>query len=142
MEAEGFLVVLDGSATSERAVDVALAYAEKAGESVTLLAIIPPRLWRAKQGQFQVPPDNHDEAFAHSLIAAAKARCAERGVKAIGRLRSGPPAHVIEEEAARGYEMVVIGERRNLVGAPSLVSIVRDKLPVPLEVVEETAQAG
>jgi nucleotide-binding universal stress UspA family protein len=135
----GFLVVLDGSATSERALDTALAEAEKSGAGVTLLAIIPPRLWRAKQGQFQVPPDNHDEEFARSLIANGKRRCAERGVKCTGRLRAGPPAHVIVEEAGHGYERVVIGERRNLVGAPSLVSIVRDRLPAPLEVVEESA---
>src|SRR5712691_5709806 len=110
--AAGFLVVLDGSVTSERALDVALAHAEKSSAPLTLLAIIPPRLWRAKQGQFQVPPDSHDEDFARSLIADARQRCAERGVKAIERLRSGAPAHVILEEAAKGYELVILGERR------------------------------
>ena len=135
----GFLVFLDGSATSERALDVALTRAEKTGAPVTLLAIIPPRLWRAKQGQFQVSPDSHDEEFARMLIADAKARCEKRGVKAYERVRSGSPAEIIVEEAERGFELIVIGERRHLAGAPTLVSIVRDRMPVPLEIVEESA---
>ncbi|MCA1833979.1 MAG: universal stress protein [Actinomycetota bacterium] len=135
----GFLVFLDGSATSERALDVALTRAEKTGAAVTLLAIVPPTLWRAKQGQFQVSPVDHDDEFARSLIADAKAACAERGVTVFDVMRSGPPAQIIVEEAAKGYEVVVIGERRNLVGAPTLVSIVKDRLPTALEIVEESA---
>jgi len=104
---------------------------------VTCLAIIPPRLWRAKQGQFQMAPEKHDESFAHELLAAARARCEHARVEAHTLVRAGSPAAVLVEEAGRGYDALVLGERRAATGAPSLASIVRSRVPVPVEVVAE-----
>lgn len=136
-EGRGLLVVLDGSETSRRALDLAIERARDRGLPVTLLSIVPPRLWRARRGQFQVAPEKHDEEFARTLLAEGKRACKAAGVQASSRLRSGPPAEVILEEASRGFDLVVLGERRNQVGAPTLVSIVKGRLASPLEVVAE-----
>lgn len=133
----GVLVVLDGSETAERALDVAIEHAVERSLPVTCLAIVPPRLWRAKQGQFQMSPETHDEAFAQELAAGGRDRCEKHGVAAATLVRAGAPASVIVDEARQGYDLVVLGERRSLTGAPTLASIVRDRLPVPLEVVRD-----
>jgi nucleotide-binding universal stress UspA family protein len=120
----GTLAVYDGSTVSDRALQAALDRAKETGGRVTVLVVIPPRLWRAKRGQFQISPDKHDEEFSRTLIDRAKRLCAASGVKAKGLLRSGPPLGVILEESRKGYEAVVIGDRGNLTGAPSLASLV------------------
>ncbi len=140
-EAGGLLVLVDGSETGRRALDVAVERARDKDLSLTLLAIVPPRLWRARQAQFQTSGEKHDEEFARELLAQAHRTAKQRGVHANERLRSGAPADVIVEEAARGFDAIVIGERRNLVGAPGLVSIVRGRLTIGLEVVEEDASS-
>ncbi|SRR5260221_8437281 len=136
--AQGVLVTLDGSATSEQALEVAIERALARVIAVTCLAIIPPRLWRAKQGQFQMAPEKHDESFAQELVAMGKERCEKQGVEARTNVRAGSPAAIIVEEAARGYELIVLGERRSLTGAPSLASIVRERIPAAVEIVRET----
>jgi len=123
------LLVYDGSTISDRALDAAIARALADDATVTLLGVVPPRLWRARRGQFQIPPDKHDEAFAHEQLARAKQRCKEAGVRAETRVRTGAPAHVIAEEAARGFQVLVMPERQSLTGAPSLAKV----LTVPAE---------
>jgi nucleotide-binding universal stress UspA family protein len=123
------LLVYDGSTIADRALEAAIARARSDDATVTILGVVPPRLWRAKRGQFQIPPDKHDEAFAHDQLARAKARCKEAGVRAETRVRVGAPAHVIAEEAARGFQVLVMPERHNLTGAPSLAKV----LAVPAE---------
>ena len=130
-------MVVDGSETGRRALDRALQRARERGTSVTLLAIVPPRLWRAKQAQFQASPDKHDEEFARGLLSEAKQICKREGVRCAGRLRAGPPADVITEEAGRGFDGVILGERRRTTGAPSLGAILRARLAISVEVVEE-----
>jgi nucleotide-binding universal stress UspA family protein len=133
----GVLVLLDGSETSERALDLAIERALERRLPVTCLAVVPPRLWRAKQGQFQMAPETHDELFAADLVAMARDRCEKHGVDARTLVRCGALAAIIVEEAREGYALVVLGERRSLTGAPSLASIVRDRLAVPVDVVAE-----
>lgn len=129
--------MLDGSETSLQALDLAINRAIERRTSVTCLAIIPPRLWRAKQGQFQMAPEKHDESFAHELVTAAREQCRKANVDARTLVRSGSPAAVLVEEAGRGYDLLVLGERRPLTGAPSLAAIVRGRVPVPVDVVSE-----
>lgn len=133
----GILAVVDGSATGDRALDHAIALAIDQAAPLTLLFVIPPRLWRAKRAQFDISPVKHDEAFAHEVLAAGKQRCAAAGVHASTRVRTGAPAEVLVEEVARGFERVVVGERRSPVGAPGLVAILREPIGDRLEVVEE-----
>lgn len=118
------LCLFDGSSVSSRALDVAIERARERGTGITVLAVVPPRLWRAKQAQFQMSMDKHDEEFARTQIDRAKTACKEAGVRSRGLLRAGAPLQVILEEAAKGYEAVVIGDRRSLTGAPSLAALV------------------
>jgi nucleotide-binding universal stress UspA family protein len=134
-ESSGVLVLLDGSETAERALDRAIELAARDGLPVTCLAVIPPRLWRAKQGQFQMSPEKHDEEFAQELSRAGRDRCIKHGVDAGTRVRSGAPARIVVEEAANGYAHVVLGERPSLTGAPTLASIVRGRIAATLDVV-------
>jgi len=119
-----FLLVYDGSSIADRALDATITRALSSDASVTLLFVVPPRLWRAKRGQFQISPEKHDEEFARDLLAHAKHRCREAGVRVETRVRTGPPAHVIAEEASRDYEVIVFAERPNVTGAPTLASVV------------------
>lgn len=118
------LLVYDGSTLADRALDAAVARALATGASITLLAVIPPRLWRARRGQYQISAEKHDEEFAREQLGRARERCTAAGVHAEIRVRTGPPASVIAEEAGKGYAALVIAERRSLVGAPSLARIV------------------
>jgi nucleotide-binding universal stress UspA family protein len=128
------LLVYDGSSVAERALGIAVDRARDGGSSgVTILAVIPPRLWRAKRGQFQIPPDKHDEEFVRTQIAHAKVVCGEAGIRCEGQVRTGPPVRVISEEAARGYGVVVLPSRPSLTGAPSLAALVR--VPASCEIV-------
>jgi nucleotide-binding universal stress UspA family protein len=118
------LLVYDGSSIADRALDQTIARTRSSGAVITLLCVVPPRLWRARRGQFQMSAEKHDEEFAHEQLARAQQRCREAGVKAETRVRVGPPAHVIAEEAARGYGVLVLVERPSLTGAPTLAKIV------------------
>lgn len=137
---EGVLVFIDGSDTGRRALDVAMGRARDRGTSLTVLAVVPPRLWRAKRSAFQIPQDRRDEDFVERLLEDARRHCHEGGIEAETRVRSGPPADIICDEALRGFDLLVIGERPSLVGAPSLASIVKDRLDMPLEIVREDGE--
>jgi nucleotide-binding universal stress UspA family protein len=127
------LLVYDGSSIADRALEAAIARALSDEGSITLLGVVPPRLWRAKRGQFQIPAEKHDEEFAREQLHRAQVRCKEAGVKADIRVRTGAPAAVIAEEAARGYGALVISERKSLTGAPPLARLVA--VPQGMEVV-------
>lgn len=122
------LVVFDGSTLSGRAAHRAADLARERASEVTVLVVTPPRLWRGKRAQFEIPLESRDEAFARSLLAAAKEMFGALGVKASGRLRSGRPAEVIADEASRGFDLVVLGDRQNPSGAKTLGEIVRDQI--------------
>jgi nucleotide-binding universal stress UspA family protein len=118
------LLVYDGSTIADRALDVAIERARSSGASIVLLAVVPPRLWRARRGQFQVSPEKHDEEFALAQLARARDRCHAAGIHTDQRVRTGAPAHAIAEEAATGYAAIVMAERRSLTGAPPLARVV------------------
>lgn len=121
------LVLFDGSALAERALLYAIDRAQEMSTGITILAVIPPRLWRARRGQFQIEPYRHDEPFARAQLARAKEICRDKGIRARGRVRSGAPIQVLIDEASKGYALVVIGERRNPSGAPGLGGLLRDQ---------------
>ena len=118
------LLVYDGSSVGDRALRTAVERALELQASVTVLGVVPPRLWRAKQGQFVIPPEKHDEEFAHEQIRRARHAFGEAGVHSEGRVRTGPPVTVISEEAAHGYAMVVLATRPTPTGAPDLAMLV------------------
>jgi nucleotide-binding universal stress UspA family protein len=118
------LVVYDGSSIADRALQAAIDRATARDETIMLLAVMPPRLWRAKRGQYQIPGDKHDEEWARSQLARARDRCRDAGVHTEMLVRTGPPAHVIAEEASRGYVALFLASRPSLTGAPPLVRLV------------------
>jgi nucleotide-binding universal stress UspA family protein len=118
------LLVYDGSSVADRALRLTIERALEIGASVTVLGVVPPRLWRARQGQFDVPAEKHDEEFAHEQIRRARMTFGRAGVHSEGRVRTGPPVAVITEEAAQGYSMVVLATRPTPTGAPDLAMLV------------------
>lgn len=128
-----FLLVYDGSSVADRALHVAIERARTASASITLLGVVPPRLWRAKRGQFQMSPEKHDEEWALAQLARAHDAIKDAGIHVEQLVRTGPPAHVIGEEASRGYAAVFLSARPNLTGAPPLSRIV--SVPGTCEVV-------
>ncbi|MGH2727044.1 MAG: universal stress protein [Actinomycetota bacterium] len=118
------LLLYDGSSVADRALQRTLERALQLQASVTVLGVVPPRLWRAKQGQFVIPPEKHDQEFAHEQVRRARMVFGQAGVHTEGRVRTGPPVAVINEEAARGYEAVVVATRPTPTGAPDLAMLV------------------
>jgi len=119
------LLVYDGSTVADRALKRTIERALAIQASVTVLGVVPPRMWRAKQGQFLIPPEKHDEEFAHDLVRHARHAIAEAGVHSEGRVITGPPVTVITAEAAQGYSIVVLATRPTPTGAPDLAMLVR-----------------
>ena len=117
------LLVYDGSSVGERALRVAIDEALRRAAAITVLCVLPPRLWRAKRGQFEIPPDKHDEGFAKEQLSRARASCSEARVRCDPRIRTGPPAAVISEEAA-GHDLIVIGSRPSSTGSPMLATLI------------------
>ncbi len=72
-----------------------------------------------------IPPEKHDEEFAHEQVRRARKVFGEAGVHSEGRVRTGPPVAVITEEAANGYEVVVVATRPTPTGAPDLAMLIR-----------------
>lgn len=124
-DAKRVLLVYDGSSVADRALERTIQRALELQASVTVLGVVPPRLWRAKQGQFVIPPEKHDEEFAHEQIRRARHAMGEAGVHSEGRVRTGPPVEVITEEAAQGYAIVVLATRPTATGSPDLAMLVR-----------------
>ncbi|MFY9586495.1 MAG: universal stress protein [Actinomycetota bacterium] len=118
------LLVYDGSSVADRALEAALGRARATKASITLLAALPPRLWRARVGQFQIPPEKHDEDWARAQLARAQDRVRDAGIHAESLVRVGPPARVIGEEAARGYAALFLSDRPSLTGGPPLARVV------------------
>lgn len=130
------LVLFDGSALAERALDHAIDRARELGTGVAVLSVIPPRLWRSRRGQFQLPAvDSRDEEFARAQIARAKEIARAKGIRIRGKLRRGAVIGVLIDEASKGYALLVIGERANPSGARSLGSLIRENAPIDVELV-------
>lgn len=130
------LVVFDGSGLGERALDHALERARALGAGVTVLCVIPPRLWRRRRGQFQLPAvDRRDEEFARAQIARAKELARAKRVRARGKLRRGSVASVLIDEASKGYALLVMGDRTNPSGARSLGVLIRDNAAIEVDLV-------
>lgn len=127
------LLFYDGSSVAERALDAAVERARADATSITLLAVLPPRLWRARRGQFQMAPEKHDEEWARAQLSRAHQRCRLAGIHAEELVRTGPPALVIGEEAGRGYAALFLATRPSLTGAPPLARVVR--VPAACEIV-------
>ena len=130
------LLVYDGSSVADRALERTIERAVAIQASVTVLGVVPPRLWRAKQGQFVIPEEKHDEEFAHDQVRHARQAIAQAGVHSEGRVITGPPVSVITDEATHGYAVVVLAARPTFTGAPDLAMLVR--VPAGCELVAVT----
>jgi hypothetical protein len=116
--------------------NAAVQRARQATASITLLAVVPPRLWRARRGQYQMSPEKHDEEWARAQLARAHDLCREAGIHVETLVRTGPLALVIGEEAARGYAALFLAARPSRTGAPPLARVLT--IPAACEVVTVT----
>lgn len=127
------LVYVDGSQSSLRAVNRALALAER-GARVTALHAYPPRLDRDVVSQFEIEPDDLDERFGLEVLGEVGEIFGRAGLEVDLRMAEGPLVDVICRAAA-GYDLLIMGERSPFGQLTSLAQMVRSGAAVPLEVV-------
>lgn len=137
----GYLVATDFSPASRRAVAAARALARKTGATVTVAHVRPTSDARAavneERGDLFRPP----VGSLRTRIAAHYARRLGAAVSAGERplLLSGAPDIALCREAARGYDLIVLGNRgRGAVGALFLGTIAQRVLarsPIPVLIV-------
>ena len=136
------LVPLDGSPTSQRGFDEALALAEKLGSTLHLLNVVDARLLIGEVSAF-TPPDQlleHWRAAGDELLTTAVERARARGVEADSAVRSDPGFRVcdmiLREATESGAGLIVMGThgRRGLkrVALGSDAELVLRESPVPV----------
>lgn len=130
------LVFVDGSDSSLRAVERAVAMADDGGE-LTILYVYPPRLDRDTISQFEIEPEDLDQRFASEIIDRVESILAEAGVRAETRYQQGPVAEVIVEVGRTGkFDLILMGGRQRMTGRLfELAEVVRRKSNLPVEVV-------
>lgn len=119
------LVALDGSEQSQRALDHAVAIAEKFGAELTMLAVVPRATIPAfAEEGFEEEPTAETEEMAHfrermwdiyrSVLTEAeyRVRSEHPDLKMVKVLREGrPSATIVEVAKSDGVDLIVVGSR-------------------------------
>ncbi|MFB6108345.1 MAG: universal stress protein [Haloplanus sp.] len=118
-----FLVAIDGSTPSERALEHAIALARAAGASLTLVHAVDPEVYDeggsapvstlAEAANRLIREDVDDaEERAEAVLQAAVEFAADRGVDATTELVYGDPVEAVADfAAAEGFDDVFVGHR-------------------------------
>jgi nucleotide-binding universal stress UspA family protein len=134
------LVAVDGSASSDAALDEAIALARDDGARLTVMTVaVPTRLIFASPYVAPVPTGHELEQTAEQIVARAASRVPD-DVPVATVVRRGPPAKAILERVENGEHDLVVRGSRGLGGLGMLVlgSVSRDVLahsPVPVHLV-------
>jgi nucleotide-binding universal stress UspA family protein len=147
------LVPLDGSPTSRRGFDEALALAQRLGSSLQLVNIVDARLLIGEVSAF-APPDRLLEDWriaGDKLVADAMALARSKGVSASGEVRCDPSLRVcdliVQEAKNTGAELIVMGThgRRGLsrlaLGSDAELVLRESSVPVLLVRGQEPGEA-
>jgi nucleotide-binding universal stress UspA family protein len=126
-----FLIALDGSVESERALDYAIFLAKAAGASLGAIHVIePPASWTGSiawriptPASYDTVHDQHQtyrnmielsEAKAKALLAAAEEKTKPAGLTLEKIMELGHPAdRIVKCASERGYDLIVMGYRGN-----------------------------
>ncbi|HEX6363066.1 MAG TPA: universal stress protein [Albitalea sp.] len=145
------LVPIDGSPTSRRGFDEALALAERLGARVQVLHVVDARLLIAEMSAVAPPEQMLEDwrASGDKLVAEAVERGRARGVAIDGVVRCDPGQRVcdliVEEARSWGAELVVMGThgRRGLrrLALGSDAELVLRESPVPVLLVRGAEEA-
>jgi nucleotide-binding universal stress UspA family protein len=136
------LIPIDGSPTSQRGLDEAMALAQKLGSSLHLLNVVDARLLIAEVSAF-APPDQLLDEWRNAgdqLVKAAVEQARAAGLKAEGAVRCDPGLRVcdmiLQEARTAGAELIVMGThgRRGLrrLALGSDAELVLRESPVPV----------
>jgi len=145
------LVPLDGSPTSQRGFDEALALAQQLGSALHVLNVVDARLLIGEVSAF-APPDQLLQdwrASGERLLADATERARAKGVAVTGDVRCDPGLRVcdliVAEAKAAGAELIVMGThgRRGLrrLALGSDAELVLRESPVPVLLVHGSDDA-
>ena len=152
-----FVVAVDGSAESERAVDHAVGMAAAAGGTLTVVHSVDPDVYDTggtepvsglsdAEGRLIIESVEDAEERGERLLADAADRAAEAGVEADAELLYGNPVETIPEFAAEeGYDGVFVGHRglsdehERVLG--SVAKGLVERSSVPVTVVRESGSA-
>lgn len=136
------LVPIDGSPTSQRGLDEALALAERLGASLQLLHVVDARLLVAELSAYAPPQQLLDDwrSSGDRLVADAVAAARKRGVPVDGVVRCDPGLRVcdliVQEARSSGAQLIVMGThgRRGLrrMALGSDAELVLRESPVPV----------
>jgi nucleotide-binding universal stress UspA family protein len=136
------LIPIDGSPTSQRGLDEAMALAQKLGSSLHLLNVVDARLLIAEVSAF-APPDQLLDEWRNAgdqLVKAGVERARAAGLNAEGAVRCDPGLRVcdmiLQEAKTAGAELIVMGThgRRGLrrLALGSDAELVLRESPVPV----------
>lgn len=136
-EGAGFVVGVDGSALSLKAVDFAAAEADRRREPLTAVhAWQPPWFWGAESGRWPLQPTDADELVLSESLAGLAERYPD--LKITRLLPSARTADALEDAAA-GARMLVVGSHgRGAIGRAVLGSVSEElalSLPCALAVI-------
>jgi nucleotide-binding universal stress UspA family protein len=105
------LVPTDGSIYSTKAVEMAVAMAEKEGAEVTLLSIA----YYAKEDLDEMPMNLQEKMEAHATEALKKAKAVfqQKGLPVKAVLETGlvPANNIIEMAEEGGFDKIIMGSR-------------------------------
>ncbi|HZS85915.1 MAG TPA: universal stress protein [Chloroflexota bacterium] len=110
------LIALDGSETSDQALDLACTLLSGKGANVTLLHVIPRHMIYGRGGPVvaECYDPNEEQEHSKELLVAAEQRLREKGVsgKVTKELEVGDPADLILAIAAQdNVDLIVLGSR-------------------------------
>jgi len=147
------LLPTDGSECAAQGVDRGVALAGKLGAKVTILTVTEPLpVYAAVDGMgwsasaVYADYDQHQEAAAKAVLAAAKQKAEAAGVQAeaLHAPRAQPAEAIVETAKSRGCDLIVMashgrrGVRRLILGSQTSEVLTRSPAPV-LVVPMETA---
>jgi nucleotide-binding universal stress UspA family protein len=148
------LVPIDGSATSQRGLEEAMALAKQLGSTLHLLNVVDARLLIAEVSAYAPPDQLLDDwrAAGGRLVADAAALVQAKGITADSVVRCDPGLRVcdmiLQEAKTAGAELIVMGThgRRGLkrLALGSDAELVLRESPVPVLLVRgaEAAVTG
>jgi nucleotide-binding universal stress UspA family protein len=102
-------VAYDGSVESRHALQTAIALAEHAGASLTLIHVIKPAATGYGLAVQTIEEGDTERAEGNRILGEARELVPD-GLPAEGRLLHGPPADVLAEVTV-GFDLLVLGSR-------------------------------
>lgn len=127
------LVPVDGSTFAKRALEFAIGLAKICGSTITIMYVVPRRVYVAAQeaGFIPVPALIHDlEELGREVLEEAEGLVQAAGVKVVDKvLIHGLPAEeILKRSEAEKFDMIVIGSRGRTAAKAFFLGSVSNKI--------------